>query len=123
MRDTARQADRLAVIRLRYTINTHLEDQSLTISAPIVAEVGLFAIEAVRLLTRRREREGNLEALQAVADRLGLAARLDGLGVPPSPVDLRRSRGGSTLRHVGTLPLCGLVWGVKFCRLTGSPGR
>src|SRR3954451_25119823 len=30
MRDTARQADRLAAIRLRYTINTLLEDQGLT---------------------------------------------------------------------------------------------
>ena len=85
MRDTAKQADRLAAIRLRYTINTHLEDQGLTTPAAIGAAVGLPATEAVRLLTRRQWREGDLEALQAVADRLGLVVRLDGLGLPPGP--------------------------------------
>ena len=86
MRDTARQVDRLAAIRLRYTINTHLEDQGLTTPAAIGAAVGLPATEAVRLLTRRQWRESDLEALQAVADRLGLVVRLDdGLGLPPGP--------------------------------------
>jgi hypothetical protein len=83
MRDTAKQADRLAAIGLRYTINTHLEDQSLTLPAAIGAAVGLPATEAVRLLTRRQWREGDLEALQADADRLGLVVRLDGLGLTP----------------------------------------
>ena len=37
MRDSARQVERLQAIRLRYSINTHLEDQGITIpqlSAP-----------------------------------------------------------------------------------------
>jgi hypothetical protein len=30
MRDSARQVERLQAIRLRYSINTHLEDQGIT---------------------------------------------------------------------------------------------
>ncbi|MDO9714322.1 hypothetical protein [Paracraurococcus lichenis] len=37
--------------------------------------------EAVRLLTRRQWREGDVAALRAVADRLGLDVPLEGLGL------------------------------------------
>jgi hypothetical protein len=40
MRDPTRQAERLMAIRLRYTINTHLEDQGITTPAAIGAAVG-----------------------------------------------------------------------------------
>ncbi len=72
MRDPIRQAERLMAIRLRYTINTHLEDQGLTTPAAIGAAAGLPAAEAVSLLTRRQWPAGDIAALQAVAGRLGL---------------------------------------------------
>jgi hypothetical protein len=46
------QAERLQAIRLRYSINTHLEDQGLATPAAIGAATSLPAAEAVRLLTR-----------------------------------------------------------------------
>ncbi len=69
----AQQAERLAAIRLRYTINTHLDDRGLTTPAATGAALGLPSAEAVSLLTRRQWREGDVAALQAVADRLRLA--------------------------------------------------
>ncbi|MFC7478178.1 hypothetical protein ACFQS7_27780 [Dankookia sp. GCM10030260] len=72
MRDPTRQAERLMAIRLRYTINTHLEDQGITAPSTIGAAAGLPAAEAVSLLTRRQWRAGDIAALKAVADRLGL---------------------------------------------------
>ena len=80
MRDPRKQADRLAAIRLRYSINTHLDDRGITVPADIAQAVGLPAAEAVRLLTRRQWREGDVAALREVADRLGLKVDLDGLG-------------------------------------------
>jgi hypothetical protein len=82
MRDTTKQAERLMAIRLRYTINTHLEDRGLATPVAIGASVGLPPAEAVRLLNRRQWREGDLAALQAITDRLCLVVRLDGLGLP-----------------------------------------
>jgi hypothetical protein len=76
------QAERLQAIRLRYTINIHLEDQGITTPAAISAATGLPAAEVVRLLTRRQWREGDVAALKAIADRLGLAVPLEGLGLP-----------------------------------------
>ena len=72
MRDPTRQAERLMAIRLRYTINTYLEDQGITTPAAIGATAGLPAVEAVSLLTRRQWRAGDVAAWQAVANRLGL---------------------------------------------------
>jgi len=72
MRDPTRQAERLLAIRLRYTINTHLEDRAITTPAAIGTAVGLPAAEAVGLLTRRQWRAGDVAALQAVAGRLEL---------------------------------------------------
>jgi hypothetical protein len=79
MPDREKRADRLMAIRLRYTINTHLDDRGLAIPAQIGAAVGLPPAEAVRLLTRRQWREGDVAALRAVADRLGLEVPLEGL--------------------------------------------
>jgi hypothetical protein len=76
------QAERLQAIRLRYSINTHLEDQGVATPAAIGAATGLPASEAVRLLTRRQWREGDVAALKAIANRLGLAVQLKGLGLP-----------------------------------------
>ena len=73
------QAERLQAIRLRYAINTHLEDQGIRTPAAIGAATGLPAAEAVRLLSRRQWREGDVAALQAVAERLGLDVPLEDL--------------------------------------------
>jgi hypothetical protein len=82
MWDRARQVERLQAIRLRYSINTHLEDCGITTPTAVGAATGLPAAEAVRLLTRRQWREGDVAALKAIADRLGLAVSLEGLGLP-----------------------------------------
>ena len=74
------QAERLITVRLRYAINTHLDDQGITAPPDIAQAVGLPAAEAVRLLQRRQWREGDVAALQEVADRLGLKVELAGLG-------------------------------------------
>ena len=84
MRDTTKQAERLAAIRLRYTINTHLEDQGVTKPTAIGAAVGLPAAEAVCLLTRKQWREGDLAALRAAASRLGLEVALPEFGLAAS---------------------------------------
>ena len=80
MRDPRKQADRLIAIRLRYSINTHLEDRGITAPSDIARAVGLPAAEAVRLLTRRQWRDGDIAALRMVADRLGLKVDLEGFG-------------------------------------------
>ncbi len=85
MRDPTRQAERLMAIRLRYTINTHLEDLGVTAPAAIAAAVGLPTAEAAGLLHRRQWRAGDVAALQAVATRLGLT-------VAPPDVDLLRGK-------------------------------
>jgi hypothetical protein len=40
MRDPIRQAERLMAIRLRYTINSHLEDRGITTLAAVGAATG-----------------------------------------------------------------------------------
>ena len=71
------QAERLQAIRLPYSINTHLEDRGITTPAAIGAATSLPAAEAVRLLTRRQWHEGDVAALKAIADRLGLDVSLE----------------------------------------------
>ncbi len=91
MPDREKRAERLIAIRLRYTINTHLDERGLAAPAQVGAAVGLPPAEAVRLLTRRQWREGDVAAPRAVAARLGLEVPpLEGLdpaaeagGVPP----------------------------------------
>lgn len=85
MRDPTRQVERLMAIRLRYTINTHLEDQGITTPPAIGGAAGLPTAEAVSLLTRRQWRAGDVAALQAVARHL----KLD---VVPPDTDLVRRR-------------------------------
>jgi hypothetical protein len=63
MRDPTQQAERLMAIRLRYTINTHLEDQGITTPAAVGAAAGLPAAEAMGLLTRRQWRSGDVAEL------------------------------------------------------------
>jgi hypothetical protein len=58
MRDPGKQADRLIAIRLRYSINTHLDDEGITAPFDVARAVGLPVAEAVRLLQRRQWREG-----------------------------------------------------------------
>jgi hypothetical protein len=93
MRDTLRQAERLQAIRLRYTINTHLEDQGFATPAAIGAAAGLPPAEAVRLLSRRQWREGDIAALQSIAARLGLEVALPDLA-------LVLGRGGGHPKHI-----------------------
>ena len=79
MRDAAKQAERLAAIRLRYTINTRLDEQGIATPAGLARATGLPAAEAAGLLRRKQWREGDLAALRALADRLGLEVPLEGL--------------------------------------------
>ena len=72
MRDPRKQADRLAAVRLRYTSNTHLDDQGITTPAAIGEALDMPATEATKLLNRRQWREGDVELLQAAAARLGV---------------------------------------------------
>ena len=75
------KAERPQAIRLRYTINTHLEDCAVATPAAIGAATGLPAAEAVRLLTRSQWRDGDVAMLKAIGDRLGLNVPLEGLGL------------------------------------------
>ena len=54
-------------------------DPNWASASDIARAVGLPQTEAVRLLTRREWREGDVAALQAVAERLGLDVPLEGL--------------------------------------------
>ena len=74
-----RRAEGLAAIRLRYCINTHLDEQGIATPAGLARATGLPAAEAAGLLRRKQWREGDLAALRALADRLGLAVPLEGL--------------------------------------------
>ena len=74
-----RRAEGLAAIRLRYCINTHLDEQGIATPAGLAQATGLPAAEAAGLLRRKQWREGDLAALRAVADRLDLAVPLEGL--------------------------------------------
>ena len=86
MRDATKQAERLAAIRLRYAINTHLEDQGVIEPAAVGAAVGMPAAEAVSLLTRRQWRLGDVAALRAMAARLELDVALPEIGLGASKI-------------------------------------
>jgi hypothetical protein len=68
----ARQADRLASIRLRMVIGRELDDRGITTPAEIGEALGMPAIEAIKLLTRHQWREGDVARLEAAAARLGV---------------------------------------------------
>ena len=74
-----RRAEGLAAIRLRYCINTHLDERGTATPAGLARATGLPAAEAAGLLRRKQWRAGDLAALRAVANRLGLAVPLEGL--------------------------------------------
>jgi uncharacterized caspase-like protein len=73
------QAARLIAIRRRTCSNTHLKDRGIATPAAIGTAAGMSAAEAVRRLTQRQWREGDVAVLRAVADRLGLEVFLKGL--------------------------------------------
>ena len=77
-----RRAEGLAAIRLRYRINTHLDEQGIATPAGLARATGLpapEAAEAAGLLRRKQWRDGDVAALRALADRLGLEVPLEGL--------------------------------------------
>ena len=74
-----RRAEGLAAIRLRYCINTHLDDLGIATPAGLAQATGLPAAEAAGLLRRKQWRESDLATLRALADRLGLEVPLEGL--------------------------------------------
>ena len=67
-----RHADRLVTIRLRMAIGRELEDRGIITPAAIGGALGIPEVEAVKLLTRRQWREGDVALLQAAAARLWL---------------------------------------------------
>jgi hypothetical protein len=67
----ARQADRLASIRLRIAIGRELDERDITTPAAIGAALGMPAAEATALLSRKQRREGDVALLEAAAARLG----------------------------------------------------
>jgi len=68
----ARQADRLASIRLRMAIGRELDERGITTPAAIGAAFGMPAAEAAKLLSRHQWREGDVALLEAAAARLGV---------------------------------------------------
>jgi hypothetical protein len=105
------RAERLQAIRLRYSINTHLEDRGIATPAAIGATIGL-PDAGIRLLTRRQQREDNVAAPEASANRLGLYVPLEG----PWPAHVRGEE--PTIGPDGDLRL-------RDCpqRSAGSPAR
>jgi hypothetical protein len=53
-------------------IGRELEDRGITTPAAIGAALGMPAADAIKLITRRQWREGDVALLQAAAARLGL---------------------------------------------------
>jgi hypothetical protein len=74
----ARQADQLKTIRLRMMISQALDDHGITTPVGIGAAIGMPGPEAVKLLSRKQWREGDVAALEAIAVRLGLPTSLTG---------------------------------------------
>jgi hypothetical protein len=68
----AREADRLASIRLRLAIGRELDERGITDPHAVGVALGMTATEATKLLTRHQWREGDVAQLQAAAARLGV---------------------------------------------------
>ena len=83
----ARIAERLLAIRLRALISQELAARGITTPAEIGAALGMSAAEAVKLMTGRRWREGDVALLEAAEARLGVQ-------VPPRSEIIRRLRSG-----------------------------
>lgn len=71
------------MIRLRMAIVFALEDSGITTPVGIGAAIGMPGPEAVKLLSRKQWREGDVAALEAIAVRLGLPTSLTGQAPPP----------------------------------------
>jgi hypothetical protein len=67
-----RQEVRITTIRLRMAIGRCLDDREITTPAAIGEVLGMPAVEATKLLTRRHWREGDVARLEAAAARLGV---------------------------------------------------
>jgi hypothetical protein len=102
------QAERLVAIRLRYCINTYLDEQGITAPPDIARAVGLLQAEAVRLLTRRQWREGNVLPCAPSPTGSGSRSRWKGL--------ICRPRRGAQ-RKLSPSP------GAKGRRPGGAPGK
>ncbi len=74
-----RRAEGLAAIRFRYCSNTHLDDRGIATPAGLAQATGLAASVEAELLRRKQWGVGDLAALRALADRLGLEVPLEGL--------------------------------------------
>src|SRR5690349_9956842 len=71
----ARNADRLAALRLRMAIGRELDERGITdFAAAVGAILGIPAHEAERLLIRRQWCEGDVRLLETAAVRLGVPA-------------------------------------------------
>ena len=68
----AREADRLACIRLRMAIGQELDERGISTPAAIGVALGMPAAEATKLLTRHQWREGDVALLKAAAAGLGV---------------------------------------------------
>jgi hypothetical protein len=67
-----RDADRLQTIRLRMLVGQALHDRGITTPAAIGAAIGIPAAEAIKLMTGKQWRAGDVALLEATAMRLGL---------------------------------------------------
>ncbi len=65
-----RTADRLATIRLRVLIGRALDEKGITTPDAIGVALGMSAVEATALLSRKQWREGDVALLEAAATRL-----------------------------------------------------
>ena len=90
MRNVTKQAERLAAIRSRYTINIHLEDCGVIEPAAIGAAVGLPPTEAVSLLTLRQWRAADVAALRTIAAQLEMEVALPEIDLAVSKAVQRR---------------------------------
>lgn len=68
----ARDADRVATIRLRMMIGRALEDRGITTPAEIAETLVMSPAEATKMMTGRRWRPDTVALLEAAAARLGL---------------------------------------------------
>lgn len=68
----AQEADRLTAIRLRMAIGEKLDERGIINPSAIAKALGIPTLEATKLLTRHRWRDGDVLLLRAVAARLGV---------------------------------------------------
>ncbi len=67
-----RDAERLQIIRLRMLVGQALHDRGITTPAAIGAAIGMPAAEAIKLMTGKQWRAGDVALLEDAAARLGL---------------------------------------------------